>query len=155
MSRQKCSHVPCYAGNNGHIPICEQRPDSVKGLLDGLWETYENTFQLGFIFTWLCQLEIILQIVPSTARNASQKGCVAYLLLLTMWMWESRGFEGVHEGHFASILLWQVFSLFESMCTAHRHTLLSIGNVFLESGMVSYPMRGKMICVGIWEIHIV
>lgn len=154
MSRQKCSHTPCYAGNNGHIPICEQRPHSAKGLLDGLWEKYENSFQLGFILKWLCQLEIILQSVPNTAWNASQKGRVAYLLLLTTWMWESRGFGGVHDGHFESILLWQEFSLFERICTAHGHTLFSIENIFLESGVVSYSMRGKAL-YGISEIHTV
>lgn len=50
---------------------------------------------------------------------------------------------GVHDGHFASILLWQVFSLFESICTAHGYALLSMENIFLESGMVSYSMGGK------------
>lgn len=113
---------------------------------------YENPFQLGFIFIRLCQLEMILQIVPSTAWNESQKGRVAYLLLLTMWMWESRGFGGVHNGYFASIL-WQAFSLFESICTTHGHTLLSIENIFLESGMVTYSMRGKTLYAGSWEIH--
>lgn len=49
----------------------------------------------------------------------------------------------MHDGHFVSILLWQAFSLFESICTAQGHTLLSIENTFLESGMVSYSVRGK------------
>lgn len=84
MARQNCSPTPCYADNNGHIPVCEQRPVSVKRLLDGVygvWEKYEKPFQLGFTFMWLCQLRVILHIVPSTGWNASQKGRIAHLSL--------------------------------------------------------------------------
>lgn len=106
MARQKCSPTPCYADNNGHIPVCEWRPVSVKRLLDDIREKHEKPFQLGFTFMWLCQLRVILCIVPSTGWNTSQKGRIAYLLQQTIWMWESACSIVVHADHFTSILHW-------------------------------------------------
>lgn len=104
MARQKCSPIPCYADNNGHITTREWRPVSVKRLLDGVWENYEKTFQLGFTFMWFCQLWVILHTVPSTEWSASRKGRIAYLLSQTIWMWESACFMAVHADCFAFIL---------------------------------------------------
>lgn len=73
MARRKGSATPCYADNNGHSPVCEWRPVSVKKLLDDVWEKYEKTFQLGFTFTWLFQLQVILHLAKYKMQCKSKK----------------------------------------------------------------------------------